>query len=97
MASGYLLATLEILDAPLFAAYRQAVIPLLAEFGGETVVSTADIQAMEGTPAPRHIVCVRFPSVENAVEFLGCDRYKPLKAMRDRCARSEVQLMRGVA
>ena len=97
MASGYILASLEILDPPLFAAYRQAVAPLLAEFGGQTVVSTADTQVMEGAPAPRHTVLVRFPSVEKAVEFLACDRYIPLKAMRDRCARSEVQVMGGEA
>jgi uncharacterized protein (DUF1330 family) len=95
--AGYILARLEVLDEALFAEYRRQVVPLLAEFGGQTVINSAEATALEGSPPAGRIVCVRFPDVEKAVAFLKCDRYQPLKALRDRAAKSEVQVVQGEA
>ena len=93
--SGYILARLEIGDPALWAEYRRQVVPLLAEFGGETIVNTADVRVFEGAPAAGQLVIVRFPSTEQAEAFLRGDRYQPLRALRERAALSEVVVVPG--
>ncbi len=95
--SGYILANLDVSDEATFALYREKVVPLIAQFGGETVINTEDVAIREGRAPPRRrVICVRFPSSETAHAFLDCDAYKPLLALRLAAAGGDVIIVDGL-
>ena len=59
--TAYIVATLDVTDPAKFARYRELVVPMLAEFGGLTVVNTEEITVREGSPRRRRLIVVRFP------------------------------------
>ena len=95
--AGWIVATLDITDPEKFALYREQVVPLIAEFGGETVVNTEEITVREGSPTRTRVICVRFPRTQAAHAFLDCDAYQPMLRLRLEASEGEVVIVEGKA
>jgi uncharacterized protein (DUF1330 family) len=92
---GYLVVSLDIKDADMFARYTAEMPALLQRWGGEFVVRGGKLQPLEGdAPKPR-LVIIKFPSVDDAREFYYSVEYEPLKRIRQAATESNVLLVEG--
>jgi uncharacterized protein (DUF1330 family) len=51
---------------------------------------------LEGSWQPRRLVILEFPSVEQARAWWESPEYAPAKAIRQRCADTEMLLIQGI-
>ena len=81
--AGYIVGQIkEITDVDAFSAYRAAVGPALAKYGGKLVVSSTKIYSGDGGWSPERIVIVEFESVEQARKFYNSAEYQAVIGQR---------------
>jgi uncharacterized protein (DUF1330 family) len=81
-----------------FAAYRDAVGPLAAEFGGRYLVAGgAKIDVLEGSLEDRSLVIFEFPSLNAIQSFWNSPRYADVKKLREGLAALDVWALPDVA
>ncbi len=81
-----------------FAAYRDAVSPLAAEFGGRYLVAGGvKIGVLEGSHDARSLVIFEFPSMEALQNFWNSPRYAEVKKLREGLADLDVWAVPGVS
>ena len=80
--AAYLLVQVAITDEARWAAYRDAVGPLIARFGGKRVSQAAGAELLEGRDDGRRIVMFEFPSMDAIRAFWHAPEYQPVKALR---------------
>ena len=93
---AYLLARIEVRDAAGFDAYREAVVPVIAAYGGRYLVRGGALEVKEGAPPPGRLVVVEFPDMAAAQAFYGSAEYAPVLKLRLNSTASEVVLVEGV-
>ena len=94
--SAYVIVDIEIFDPAGFAAYRQAVVPLVEKYGGKYIAASDRVETLEGDWSPKRIVMIEFPSMDRAKECFGCEEYREPRKMRHRTANSKIILIEGV-
>src|SRR5271156_5261511 len=65
VAAGYIIAEVDVKDAPTFQKYAAQVPPTMEPFGGHDLVRGGKAEALEGE-SPKRIVVIKFDSVEKA-------------------------------
>ena len=65
----YLLIEAEVLDADRYAVYREAVTPVIAQYGGRFLVRGGEVEVFEGEYNGRRRVVIEFDSKEAARGF----------------------------
>ena len=92
---GYLVANLDVRDPALYARYRDAVEPIVAQFGGRYLVRGGHVDAREGGLSLKRLVILEFASLDQARRFYESEEYRPAKQLRlDSCV-SDVVLVEG--
>lgn len=94
--SAFVIADIEVLDAKGFDAYRAQVPPIIARFGGRYVVRGGNAEALEGAWAPTRVVVLEFPDRAAARAWWSSHDYADAKALRQRCARTQLIIVDGV-
>ncbi|HVB48107.1 MAG TPA: DUF1330 domain-containing protein [Burkholderiales bacterium] len=94
--AAYLIAEIEVLDAQLYGEYRKHVPPLIAAYGGRYLVRGGALEVKEGDWAPRRLVLLEFPSMEQARRFYDSPEYAPFLALRKKATRSKLIFMEGL-
>jgi uncharacterized protein (DUF1330 family) len=80
---AFLVGTVVITDPERYGAYIAAIKGLSAEFGGESVVSGAVSDVLEGEgKAGERVVVTKFPTEADARAYLTSPRYLAGKALR---------------
>ena len=97
MVKAYVIAEVEVTDPALFEEYRKGVPETVAAFGGRFVVRGGAITRAEGDWNPKRLVILEFPDVASAKAWHASSVYAPLKAMRERSARTRLLIVEGVA
>jgi uncharacterized protein (DUF1330 family) len=92
---AYMIIEAEIHDRERFAAYAQAVAPLVAEFGGEYLVLGGVHVPLEGEFGGQRFVISRWPSREAAERFWHSERYAEIRKLREGTGRFRVILIEG--
>jgi uncharacterized protein (DUF1330 family) len=93
---AYVIAEVEVTDPTLFEQYRQGVPATVAAHGGRYLVRGGAVTPAEGDWRPKRLIILEFPSVERAKAWHASPAYAPLKAMRERSARSKVVIVEGL-
>ncbi len=93
---AYLIARVDVKDPSGFDAYRAAVTPVIALFGGHYLVRGGSIETMEGPQPPGRLVVVEFPDMAAALAFYHSPEYAPALRMRLDSTVSELVLVEGV-
>ena len=93
---AYMIAELDVTDAPTFEQYRQQVPGTLPKYGGRFLVRGGAVQTLEGDWKPTRLVVLEFPSLEQAQRWYDCEEYRGPKALRLRSARTKLLLIEGV-
>lgn len=94
-AKTFLIAEIDIHDPAGFAAYRDAVAPLIAACGGRYLVRGGAVAALEGDAPTARIVVIEFPDSETARRFWSSDDYAPVAAIRHRSSHSRIYMVEG--
>lgn len=94
--AAYFIVQSTISDEAQYQKYRDAVIPLMARFGGKILVRGAKVEALEGHHDGRRMVIFEFPSMDAIHDFWNSPDYVPVKKIRDGAATLDVWAVAGV-
>ena len=92
----YLLIEAEVLDASRYAVYREAVTPVIAQYGGRFLVRGGEVEVFEGEYNGRRRVVIEFESKEAARGFWDSPEYAPIKKLREGAGTGGVIGVEGV-
>lgn len=93
--SAYLVAQLTITDPAGFDAYRQAVPPVIAAYGGRYLSRGGAVTKLEGEPAGPRIVVLEFADKAAAERFYHAPEYQEILPLRLNSARGPVFIVDG--
>ena len=87
--AAYLVMRIMIHDEPRWRTYRDAVVPLIAAFGGRHVTRGGAVERLEGDDGGR-IALFEFPSMQALRSFWDSPDYEPVKDLRRGAATLDV-------
>jgi uncharacterized protein (DUF1330 family) len=94
--AAYIVAQLKVRDPAAFQRYREAVTPLVDQFGGRFRVRGGELEVQEGDwPWPR-LVIIEFPSKDAARLFYESPEYQKILPLRQASADGTVAFVEGV-
>lgn len=94
--AAYVIAEVDVHDTALFEEYRRIVPGTIAQYGGKYLVRGGATDSKEGGWAPKRIVLLEFPSMEQARLWYHSQEYAPALAMRLKAAKNRMVLVEGV-
>lgn len=94
-AKAYLIAEVDVHDAAEFEAYRAAVAPMIAGFGGQYLVRGGAVTALEGAAPTARMVVIEFPTKAAAETFWHSEEYAPVAEIRHASAHSRIYMIEG--
>ncbi len=95
--AAYLIVDTKINDEEAYEEYKIRAKPIVEKYGGEYFVRGGDITVSENELwTPSRLVVVRFPSRQAAEDFLRCDEYAPVKAIRNKYAKTTMIVVDGL-
>jgi len=92
---AYVIAEIEVTDQAIYDDYRKQVLATIEKYNGRFVVRGGKTETLEGGWAPKRLVVLEFPSVEQATKWYRSPEYKPLIALRQRGARGRLVAVEG--
>ena len=93
--AAYVIANVDVKDAGLFEQYRRQVPDTIARHGGRYLVRGGPHQTLEGGWTPARLVVLEFPNLEQARQWYDSEDYREPKALRMKCALTDVVLVEG--
>jgi uncharacterized protein (DUF1330 family) len=93
--AAYVIANVNVKDPTLFEQYRKQVPDTIARHGGRYLVRGGQHQTLEGGWTPTRLVVLEFPTVEQARRWYDSEEYREPKALRMKCALTDVVLVEG--
>ena len=93
---AYLIVDTRIHDEEAYEEYKIRAKPIVESYGGGYLVRGGYTTVSESELwTPTRLVVVRFPSREEAENFLSCDEYAPVKAIRNKHAQTTMTIVDG--
>jgi len=93
---AYVIVEVNVTDPQLFAEYAKGVPATIAAYGGKYLVRGGKVETREGGWAPKRLVTLEFPSIDQARMWYDSPEYKPLLALRLKAADAKLILVEGV-
>ena len=93
--AAYVIGDIEVTDPAAFKEYRNRVGATVEPYGGRFVVRGGKVDPKEGDWQPRLLVMLEFPSLEQAERWYTSPEYKPLIAIREKAARTQLLIAEG--
>ena len=94
--TAYIIVDLEVTDPELFDQYRAAVPATISAYGGKYLVRGGALEVLEGTWQPKRVIVLQFDSMARLKEWYSSPEYKPLRSLREKCAKANVIAVEGV-
>ena len=95
--SAYVVVQIAIHDPAGYEHYKALAPATVAAYGGRYIVRGGASEVLEGSWQPARLVVLEFPTVGQARAWWDSPEYAPVKAVRQRCAHSEMLLIEGGA
>ena len=102
--AAYVIADIEVTEPAGFREYRNRVGATIEQYGGRFVIrahppppvnGSGRVNPKEGEWKPRLLVMLEFPSLEQAERWYNSSAYKPLIAIREKAARTQLIIAEG--
>jgi uncharacterized protein (DUF1330 family) len=93
--AAYVIGDIEVTDPAAFQEYRNRFGATVEQYGGKFVVRGGRVNLKEGDWQPRHLLMLEFPSLEQAERWYNSPEYKPLIAIREKAARTQLIIAEG--
>jgi uncharacterized protein (DUF1330 family) len=94
--AAYVFGDVEVMDPAAYDEYRKQVPAVIAAFGGRYLARGAPAEVLSGGWQLKRTVVLEFPSVAAAKAFWASPEYQPLRAIRERAAKSNLVLVEGL-
>ena len=95
--TAYLIVDTKIIDQKAYEDYKIRAKPIAEHYGGEYLARGGNTTVLENELwTPTRLVVVKFPSREAAQNFLNCDEYAPVKAIRNNHAKTTMIIIDGL-
>ena len=94
--AAYVIGEFEVTDPATYEDYRKQVLPVVTKYGGRFVVRGGKVEPLEGGWAPKRVVTVEFPSMEQARKWYQSAEYAPLIELRQMASRGKLILVEGL-
>lgn len=95
--TAYMIGNIEITDAEKIKEYLKATPEVIKKYGGRFLVRGGEFWVAEGNWIPKRLVILEFESYEKAKEFWHSQEYKPLKAIRQASANTDMIFVDGIS
>jgi uncharacterized protein (DUF1330 family) len=95
--AAYMIANVEISDDEKIKEYLKATPGVVKKYSGRFLVRGGEFWIAEGDWSPKRLVIVEFESYEKAKEFWHSEEYKPLKALRQSSANTDMIFVDGIS
>ena len=93
---AYLIGDVEVIDSVAYEEYRQKVPAVIAAYGGRYQARGGVVVLLEGNWSPKRCIVLEFPSLDQFKTWWNSPEYQPLKALRERAARSNLVVTEGL-
>ena len=93
----YIISDLTIRDVKEIETYRTRAAASIAAHGGRYLARGGKIEMLEGNWAPRNIIVVEFPGMEQARAWYRSPEYASALEVRDKALSRNLILVEGVA
>ncbi|HJY77122.1 MAG TPA: DUF1330 domain-containing protein [Burkholderiales bacterium] len=93
--AAYVIGEIDVTDPAVYDDYRKQVLATIQKYGGKFVVRGGKVEPLEGGWAPKRLVMLEFPSMEQAQKWYRSGEYAPLIALRQRASRGRLVLVEG--
>jgi uncharacterized protein (DUF1330 family) len=93
--AAYVIGDIEVTEPAAFQEYRNRIGATVEQYGGRFVVRGGRVNPKEGGWKPHLPVMLEFPSLEQAERWYNSSEYKPLIAMREKAARTQLIIVEG--
>jgi uncharacterized protein (DUF1330 family) len=93
--AAYVIGNIEVTEPAAFQEYRNRVGATVEQYGGKFVVRGGRVNPKEGDWQPRLLVMLEFPSLAQAEGWYNSPEYKPLIAIREKAARTQLIIAEG--
>lgn len=93
---AYLIADVTLHDSAAYEEYQQEVPAIIAAHGGRYLVRGGAARVLEGSWLPQRAVVLEFPNMAALETFWASPEYQPMRALRERVARSNIIVVDGV-
>lgn len=94
--AAYIVSELEVRDHELMESYRSLAARSIAQYGGRYLARGGTAELIEGSPPPRMIVIVEFPSMAAATEWYASPAYAEALKFRKDALDRRLLLVEGV-
>ena len=95
--AAYVVVQIAVEDPIAYEEYKALAPASITAYGGRYVVRGGRSEVLEGSWQPSRLVVLEFPTADRARAWWGSAEYSPAKAIRQRCARTEMLLIEGHA
>ena len=93
--AAYVIGEIEVTDQATYDDYRKQVPATVAKYGGRFIMRGGKVETLEGGWAPKRIVALEFPSMEQAQKWYRSAEYAPLIKLRQKASRGKLILVEG--
>jgi uncharacterized protein (DUF1330 family) len=93
--AAYLIAEIEVTDPAAYEDYRKQTPAAIAKHGGKFLVRGGRVESLEGGWAPKRLIVVEFPSMEQALKFYRSPEYTPLIKIREKASKGKLIIVDG--
>jgi len=93
--AAYMIVDLDVSDAVAYEEYKTKVPALIQKHGGKYLVRGGKFTVLEGSWKPTRLVLFEFPNTAAVQALFDDPEYQPLKALRQRVAKTDVVVVEG--
>ena len=83
---AYLIAEVDVHDPITYEAYKARAAAAVAQYGGVYIARGGEAELLEGWPAPRRVVIIRFPDRAAVTAWYRSPAYQALIPLREQAA-----------
>jgi len=94
--AAYMIVDLDVSDAVAYEEYKTKVPALIQKHGGKYLVRGGKFTVLEGDWKPTRLVLFEFPNTAAVQALFDDPEYQPLKALRQRVAKTDIVVVEGL-
>jgi uncharacterized protein (DUF1330 family) len=93
---AYIINDMDVTNPQLLEDYKKLSPPTVAQYGGKFLARGGTVEKLEGDWAPKRLVILEFPSLEQAKAWVNSQEYAPARRLRQQASRSNIIVVDGV-
>ncbi len=94
--AAYVVVEIEVHDPVRYDDYKKLAPPSIAAYGGKYIARGGKTETLEGDWAPKRLVILEFPTLEQAKKWHDSPEYRAARELRHKTAKSKMVAIEGL-